>query len=405
MEFQTINSLALRSKIKGNWKPLFKSRFISSNYEDTCKPDYENNLRNRIFNNSSDACITHNEYPFNLGESVKQLIIWISDEKSDPGINKISELIEFYYPNVDYTIIINKPENRSIKTILHYHAIIKEPSEKFYLKKLIIFHRHANRWPILQFPIFENNMIIKTPKNIDVPLLFIGEQNAKRFGQNLKEIYQLDDNFLSKVRIISSPSLRCEQTSNHMLHGLQINNKITINYMMRYGAEQEAIKTILNSDECKDLHKKYENLLNDIGKIIGLQLDDIMVLYDVHSSIVCYRDIGFQVNKYISIGLEKELNDATLHIHNFINNHLQDFSKKELSNIVSFANNFKDNLILCSSHDTLIFLLAKYYAINNKVLYPLELPAYLSNIRIEQWSDNKTRIYYNNYYLSNKIIL
>ncbi len=68
--------------------------------------------------------------------------------------------------------------------------------------------------------------------------------------------------------------------------------------------------------------------------------------------------------------------------------------KKDLQHIIESVNNYDKKLILCSSHDSLISIIAKYYAIDNNIYDDLELPHYLSNVRIEQWSDNIIRIFY-----------
>jgi hypothetical protein len=76
---------------------------------------------------------------------------------------------------------------------------------------------------------------------------------------------------------------------------------------------------------------------------------------------------------------------------------------EEIEQIISYFENLNCNLIMYSTHNTLVFILAKYLSFINNINFDFELPSYLSNIRIEEWSDGIIKIYYNNWFLGNQI--
>lgn len=406
MELKTVQTYVSKIKTKGHWKPLFKTRFVDFNYYIDDKKRYENDLRNKLFRKIDHwIVICNNNYPFNLGEDLEQLIVWIRD--GDPGIDFITKLVEKHYPGRDYIVSLNQYQYRSIKSILHYHVILKEPSPPFYLEKLIIFHRHANRGPISKIPVFEklrNDGSVET-SNIHLPLLPIGHQNALRFGKDLREIYSLSRQFLLRSICFSSPYLRCIQTSQNVLKGLETNIDIIVNNSLKFAIDTEAPTLIGNLNESKCLSQHYLPLIKRLNEALQVEISDILEIHNIYSSIRCYRDLGIDVNQYLDPELEKELNEATYQVLNFFNKHCQKLHYQELQDTISFFDSVDQNLILCSTHDTLIFLLAKYYEMNNGMDYCLEIPDYLSNIRIEKWSDGVTRVYYNSFYLGKKVIV
>lgn len=80
------------------------------------------------------------------------------------------------------------------------------------------------------------------------------------------------------------------------------------------------------------------------------------------------------------------------------NNNFQYLSWEYDEIIKKIIINNSKHKIICT-HDNFIFLLVKWFAIKNGNLNLLHLPEYLSNIRIESWTDGY-RVYYDNLLLS-----
>ena len=146
MEFKSIEKTSITIRKRGFWRPLFKFRYRESYFDKTTRSEFENKLSHDVFGTSNaDIVITRNAYPFPFDDGIEQYVVWIKDK--DPGIENIKTVIEKMYPGFDYLVSINKPEYRSIKSILHYHLLLRSPVSSIKLKKLIVFHRHGNRSP------------------------------------------------------------------------------------------------------------------------------------------------------------------------------------------------------------------------------------------------------------------
>lgn len=402
MEFRTVDNSAKESLKKGFWMPLFKSRYNEKYFDKNRRREYENNLRKKLFSGGSDIVISKNYYPFNFGNGVEQYVIWINDCKKDPGIKEIVDIVEKTYPNWDYNVYVNLCEYRSIKSILHYHAILKSPSEPFHLEKLIVFHRHGNREPIFTFPAIEKIINRSYPY---AKLLPVGHENSYKFGSDLKNIYGLDKKFISNSVFQTSPVFRCVETIQNIMAAMGAKNNILIN---------KQLKPIL-SDEINNLSEKniifrteYENILERLDDKFGFtkypnkdRNRRMMDIYDFHSSIQCYRDMGIDMEKYIDREFENTLNIACTELYNFVSYHNQLYLQDELNDLISNTMSGNTNLVVCSTHDVLIFILVKYFACKNNISYNFGLPHYLSNIRIEKWSNGVIRIFYGNNYLGN----
>lgn len=411
MEFKTVKSLADKNIIKGYWKPLFKTR-LNNDYVFSNRKEYEENLRNQIFGkDNADIVIAPNKYPFNLGEGIHQLVIWIRDEQKDPGIEKITEIIDNEYPNSDYIVMINKRENRSILSILHYHAMLKEPSyHPIYLDKLIVFFRHGNRQPIHKFPIIEKKYLGNNnyEMNLDAELLPIGYKNAVKFGEDLKEIYHLnkvstESDITNNIACFTSPKKRCIDTLAGVMEGIGIKNyDFTISEKLIFPDSHNLYHLLRNLKSIKELQSQYNNLLTNLDNILGMnEPNDLAKLYKYYSGIPCYQDLGINIHEYIGKNLMNDLTNATIQAHNKIFYYYQLFFSEIIKDLISSFINTNGSLVLCSTHDNLIFVFAKYLAKINNINVDLEMPHYLSNIRIEKWSDGTKRVYYNNCYLGN----
>lgn len=417
MEFITLENTTSFMIKKGIWKPLFKSRANDNYFDPNLRTEYETDLRNRLFSDNDDKIvIIENSYPFNYEKEISQYVAWIRTN-DDPGIDHIKELVEKKFPGKDYIIHINKPSHRSIQNILHYHAIIRDPVPVFHLKKLVIFHRHANRDPIIKFAPFEKILGNKYTTRLDdnPPLLPIGKLNSVKFGTDLKNIYQFSDDFLDNAIFFTSPKIRCKETSINIINGLGIKNDVfQMNELLTFA--QNVVRALnqlpLTGPELINTFNKYEILLNKLNRLFerSIKITDLSVsqkimlltcFYDYHSTIECYKDKGIDTKNFLN-NLEEQLLTATHEIYNLLNHHYQLLLQKDLDNLVTEIIKNNNSLIMCSTHDTIIFLLAKYLAHINDINFNLGLPDYLSNVRIEEWSDGQTRVFYNNYYLGNK---
>ncbi|AYV85617.1 MAG: putative ORFan [Satyrvirus sp.] len=402
---------------KGLWRPLFKTRYVAKYYDTNKKDEYEHGLYNRLFgDNDNSIVIRKNMYEFNLGKDLEQFVVWIRDKHNDPGIDHIVKIIEEEYPDMDYNIYLNKPENKTIKNIQHYHAILKNPSQ-IYLKKIIILVRHANREPITKLPSIEkllNNDNMTT--NSDAKLLPIGHQNSIKFGDDIRKIYELDDNFISNMVFLSSPFERCRDTLTNIATGLKlkVNFEIIDTEKLKIESKHYVVKFEDITGEFDKLFFKYEKLIDKLGNIFGFQNefseDDLKnninrrlklaKLYDYYSSMACYKDMGIDTIKFMDEELEKEFEEATLNVYNIMHHNNQFMISSHIKNIISDLINLDSNLVIGCTHDTLIFIIAKFFSHIHKTNFNYELPHYLSNIRIEEWTDGVFRIYYNNWLLN-----
>lgn len=425
MNFEVIGITSTLLHKKGSWKPLFKSRFCDTYFDPNKRDAYETELRIRIFGrendetNNKEIVVDINAYPFNFGNDIEQYVIWFKHTPSySPEI--IDKIINEHFPDKDCIVYLNKPINRSIKSIDHCHCLIKNPSTDVFLKKLIILHRHANRPPLVSSKIFEkilgNNPDRIRDRNCD--LLPIGIENSVLFGKKIREIYNLNSEFFSDAIYLSSPYYRCRQTLLAIISGFEIDSQPCL-------ANSEKLKqnfVEINNDLTKKMevvepeYEKYINLLNKLEDIMGVREIKYPVqcslahkiyylehLYVYYSTLQCYADMGVDTEKYVDKNTQNELHDVTKNIHNLLYHHYQSASDKKIKEFIFQIVNLDIKLLVCSTHDTLIFILAKYLAHINDININLELPDYLSNIRIEYWSDNSVRIFYNNCLLGSEL--
>jgi hypothetical protein len=417
MEFKFIETTASTIKKKGYWPPLFKTRFTENYYDVSMRDEYEANLFERIFGNNNEKIIINlNTYPFNLGFGLTQYIVWIRNMDNDPGIDYITEFVNQIFPDMDYVVYLNKPEGRSIKTILHYHVIIKNSHEPIFLKKLIVLHHHGNTSPIYHFPFFEKILgrSANTLCNLNPNLLLCGFDKAIHFGTELKNIYELDQTLINNSIFLSLPFDECRETSKGIICGLNLapntividSNKLnleifsTVELFSQQITDMELmydkyVDLMTQIETCVGLEHKYtNNILTPNDKIIALAY-----IYDYHQSLQYYKDLGMNVDDFIDISHQKILADAYKNIYNILCNIYQKILLSDIHGIISYAKKFDKKLVMCSVNNDIIFTLTKYFAAKNKIDFQFEPPDYLANIRIEEWSNGMIRIYYNDWYL------
>ena len=474
MQFKTIEGSAMMVIKKGFWRVNFKDRQNDIYFDPNSRTLYETDLRDRLFSDNADEIVINkNTYPFNLCDSAnEQYVIWIRDKINDPEIGFIVKIIEEKFPEMDHLIYVNKPMYRSIKSILHYHCIIKPKSEPAYLKKLTIFHRHANRYPIIKSETFEpavllsqnprstspsadksasskvepavllsqnplstspsadksasskvervlsgNNFNESMEHDSDAKLLPIGHFKSLQFGKDIKQIYLLEDYIVADAIYLTSPKTRCKETMYNIINGLTINkDKIEIHECTKliFNPTDYDLEAAKDNDIIDTLFDEYYGLVNKLESIIKLygnyyisgndtdkkgKLLSLVKIYEYHTAIQCYGDLGVNISDFVDDQLEIELNESTEKVCNILYHCCQLTFSDVFKDLIDYTNNFDCKLLMCSTHDSLILPLAKYLAYLNKNTLDLELPCYLSNVRIEEWSDGIIRIYYNNRYL------
>lgn len=265
------------------------------------------------------------------------------------------------------------------------------------LTKLIVWFRHANRYPTKQFTNIKIHSDHTKYVTKDAPLIdSIGFINAKKFGSELKNIYELSDDFVSDIISISSPYTRCIQTIQQVLLGLNVISEIKIIEQLQM-SEFKDIQSELNKISFDDYHHK---LLNKLSTDLEWKSNKMIDLYSIHSTIKCYEDLNIDI---LDSSTKKLLDQSTKSINNVSGTLDQKINSDAIKNIIKLTTNFDHKLILCSAHDHLIFTLAKYFAIKNNIENDLDLPHYMSNVRIEYWSDQVVRIYYGNCFIGSVV--
>jgi hypothetical protein len=131
--------------VKGCWPPLYKVR--PRRIDQICNQNnYEIELAERIFVDNKLIVITNNEYPYPFNsfngssqDTISQHIIWIRDSEDMLVFNHIIEYVEKHWPEMDFILFENTIESRSIKTIDHFHLLIRNAEPNLQLDKLLIF--------------------------------------------------------------------------------------------------------------------------------------------------------------------------------------------------------------------------------------------------------------------------
>lgn len=414
MEFKTSESMAKIYIKTGFWKPLFKSRLDNTYADFSKRTELEHTLRNQLFGSMSsnpEYTITKNKYPFNLGPGYEQYVIWLKSELVD--ITKIRDIVEntFETNKLDYHIHLNREIYRSIKSIYHYHMITKiHQPIKPQLQHLIIFNRHGNREPIMFFPTIEKSLgrlFDYSIENHAAELTDIGRSKSNIFGSELHKIYELSNEFVNNNCLMSSPFNRCIDTLYNIANGLNIESaSITKSNLLRFKINDELKNVITNKLLTMKNSPPFEQIIGELNKKLGTKSEiSPSKLYDFHSSMKCYEDMSINFDEIFGKEFIVKFFSATAFYYHAMAEILADICSDKLQyligSIVTNTIKSKINLTMCSTHDHLIFTLMKLLAKKNNFIHKpsdCELPEYLSNIRIEIWSD-ETRVYFNNWYL------
>ena len=351
MEFHTIESMAERISFKGDFLPTFKFRFTENYLDNINREQYEKELFVELFSNEElDFVINTNKYPFNFGSNLEQKIVWI--RYSDPGIEQIQRFVEEFYPSSDWIIYLNKPKHRSIKSILHYHVVLRPQSEPLKLKKLITIFRHGHRQPITRFPVIESfiganidNSKDAETKICDAHLLECGFNHGVEFGLELKKIYQLNDSLT--YDFVSSPVKRCVDTTKAVSIGLGIDlNEIKTDPVLKFVfsiQDYYDFDTYLK-ENYSELYSQYLSLADEIETHLGYRIKTPMDLYETHNGFLCYTNLGIDMKQFFDDNDHKKLLVLMKTLYNL-------FYEYCIKNIPSFSSSDKiiNDLILIES--------------------------------------------------------
>lgn len=436
MSFETVKNMSEDYRIKGWWRIPFKVR-VGRTYGQIAKTEgHEDRVFEKVFGgNDNSIVIRPNDYPLSSGPDVEQYVIWIRELEADPGIDAISSLISQLYFNRDYIVYLNRPIDRSIKTIRHYHALVRtslvlSPSMPSTLSKLITFYRHANRQPIIKLPRFEHMLAELDPTHIpslnldrNPQLLPHGITNAKVFGQDMLEVYREYTKLFDHTLSISSPYDRCRDTAKFVLEGLGINIPVIDSPMLRPHALNDIKKHPTNYIDLdqptlarlNDLYTSYLDLAalieaaaqldptyTNSGSTIDGRLWALSLLGDYHSNLLCYIEMGVDIHAHISPDSILELRLKAEQTYNFLFDLYRKPMITYITELLIKTLTTPQSMVLCATHDTYIFLLLRHLAYINGLETVFEFTDYLSNIRIEVWTDGVTRVYYGSQYLGSR---
>jgi phosphohistidine phosphatase SixA len=273
------------------------------------------------------------------------------------------------------------------------------------LTHLIIIHRHANK-----------ELLDINSNDADIKLLPIGHKKSMQFGIDIKLAYALNNEFMSDAIFLTSPKIRCRETINGIINGLGLSDpiihesdKLTFGLSGENALEKACTdeNIILLFDKYDDITRKVESILpinhpgtdtidGPVGKLLIL-----FQLCDYYDLLQCYQDV--KKNKYYDGQFKIDLDAAVKKIRNVLSHYYQLTYHNVFAELIDHVISLPNKLIICSTHDSVLFPLVKYlsYSSNqNNDNNDLELPNYLSNIRIEEWSDGMIKIYYDNLLLS-----
>lgn len=409
---KSVEYSSMNHKTRGNWRKLFKARYNSHYANNQNNINYELILRRQIFEvDNEDIVINLNNYPYLFGDNMQQYVIWIREEENDPGIDWIFDTIKEMHPNMDIMIYINDPLDRSIKSILHYHAIIKNPSPPLYLQKLIIFNSCRTINPEFKIPLFEEILYDRPIYEGDVLSNYYTD--FTEYVHHLINTYELDTDFILQSIFLATPNQKYQKIPKLFADAFKMHAK-SIHIVDYLDMENILLanEIVNRNDTYHHLYQKYSNVITHLENIICLEnkysnyksnADEISALWYVCSlyhTIQTYKYLGINVDGFISEFMQSLLTEATTKIYNYLCQNYSDIIVPVIEDIIHRVCSMDSQLIHCTTDNKLLFILAKYYGNKKGFLQDLEIPESIASVRIEEWSDGIRRVYYNNWLLS-----
>lgn len=359
--------------------------------------------------------LTNNLYPYIVPKNYFTFIIWVLN----PNINisYIKQVTKTYFSNYDYLIWRNPKFHQSVKLIKHYHLVLKKPTEKLILKKVLLVVRHGPREPIHLPKNFDKsywssninkNIIIRSQ---NAKLTNLGKLYCEYRGKEAFNYYSREIDFanLSKKDFLIKSSY-IERTRESSLH-----------YMKSFGFDFTE-KDIIISDFLAankllglidffyyQMYQKKFNLNIDTHKlnknleiITGEKISNGLDIFHIYSSIKCYQvhdynlpknlDKFYDLIEKISVLEYNEVNQSKKNIYS------RKIGKVMLENIFLILKTDKIFSYL-STHDNMIMSLLKYISYKyNLDIKLFDIPDFCSCVRFELWNDI-LRIYYDSLFL------
>ena len=300
----------------------------------------------------------------------------------------------------DVMVCIAEPIDASPN--FNYYDIVTKPkadpnTPKPVLKKVTIYYRHANRYPITEFECLNEMAKAQGIEIQNGQLTAKGHEAARTFGQHLTTVYNLEP-LIGDVSCFTSPIERCIETAICIQPELGTSEPIHVKPVLGI------IPTIddnLVTDVLDELHAEVTSVITKVQAKCGVadtahtQAQAFLVISELMTTMVSYTDIGVDVEAFLGKKLKANLERVSVKAYNWLNRWQAQQNQELLKQWFDVADQCSSKLVLCATHDFVIFTMAHDLAI--KYGYPgdLKMPGYLSSIRIEYWSDG-VRIFYNN---------
>lgn len=311
--------------------------------------------------------------PFLLDPTIEGHNIILHRPFSKKVLQEIIDHLKYTLPKHAKIIFCDKKN-------INYYLLLKPNAYPSKLSHLTVFHRHANRLPILRFPVFELELK-RIEYNPQADLTELGFQKSKEFAKDLARIYNLDRSY--KYSLHSSPIKRCQDTLSTIKNTLNLFEEIEIDNDLMFS---------ISADQKKNLElEKCANVIEILEQRLKLKSIDVRQIPDIYSSLICYAEMGKTILTPFEMEIVRVATDYVMnYIFDNVLHHYNGLIERLMKKYVQFNNSLYD-IKLCSTHDTLVFLLSKSFTKK-----PLEYSKYLSNVRFESWTDGEVRVYYDN---------
>lgn len=371
--------------------------------EKTIIRDIVDNKDELVYKFDDNNYLTNNLFPYNLPINSKQYLFWTFKDKTHQDILNYLKQINIINKLTDYMIWINTDIWSSIKSVKHFHILIRpikfNPVYSLNLKqclhKMMIIARHGPREPILVLP---NLKPFTTNDNRSVYQLIYeanltdhGANYCMKFGKFIKEIYSPWIKFnKDKSLFLDSGFKRTRDSSINFYSGLLL-DKEDKSY---FKEAKELIGDLdihnLNNDiNFDDIDRKIID--EQIFEILGYKIQKPEDYFYVMSTLDVYKEHSIELPLELTKEIIKNITDLANEYYYRLFKNIK-FCKKFLKSlrklILDILLNPDINFSYLSTHDIIIYPLVMYIYKER-----IKLPYYCSNVRFELWT-NEIRIYY-----------
>lgn len=322
--------------------------------------------------------------------------------RTSSTIESIYDTAVRLWPGMDIMVCAIKPTSLWPATDLCYDILIKPApipgSITPHLTKLTVFFRHADRYPTGKIPHIDNILANQGIEYDPGQLMPKGIDKALAFAHNLECVYDLSP-IVCDTACMSSPVRRCIETADYVLQGLGITTQINIAPILDATLiiDVESV-----SNHLPALHEAALDLIEQVSARLNLsyvplpQARAFFVVSKLMNNMTAYQGMGFDVSQLLGADLWFELKVIGTAAANWLFSLLAEQNRLVVRAVLDVANQSPSKLVLCSTHDTILFTLAQYYRLRHSYPTVIEVPGYLASIRIELWSDGCERVFYNN---------